>query len=74
LGTVGRGGFENAMASFIVLLHLKCDLPTDLPDQKDTYARICAKLVYKYEIVENVVINLDETGVQYCIRDNFGCR
>jgi hypothetical protein len=41
------------------------ELPTDLPDQKDTYARICAKLIYKYKIVEDVVINLDETGVQY---------
>ena len=41
------------------------ELPLDLPEQKETYGRICAKFIYLHEISWGCVYNLDETNVHY---------
>jgi hypothetical protein len=41
------------------------ELPEDLPEQKETYARIYAKLNYLHKIPWGCVYNLDETNVHY---------
>ena len=41
------------------------ELPLDLPEQKETYARTCAKFIYLHKIPWGCVYNLDETNVHY---------
>jgi hypothetical protein len=41
------------------------ELPLDLPEQKETYARICARFIYLHKIPWGCVYNLDETNVHY---------
>jgi hypothetical protein len=62
--TAGHGVFGIATTSCVATSKMR-ELPLDLPEQKETYARICAKFIHLYKIPWGCVYNLDETNVHY---------
>jgi hypothetical protein len=66
LVTAGHGvsGIWNDFVLRVATTKMR-ELPLDFPEQKETYARICAKFTYLHKTPWGCFYNLDETNVHY---------